>query len=143
MQFYVPARLPLGELVDDRRVQRPPDRRERTDPKYLRVLDGGIADHANGLIPISQQTAGCLQQRGAGGRELDLAAVAPEQLGAQRRFQAPDLLAEGRLGQVQTLRGAGEVQLLCHSHEIPQIAEMGIHSQQLSQLVLDPRPAGT
>jgi hypothetical protein len=89
-----------------------------------------------------EQTAGHPVQRGAGAGELDLAPVTPEQLGAQRSFQAADLLAEGRLRQVQALRGAGEVQLLGHGHEVPQIPEMGIHSQQLSQLVLDARPAG-
>jgi hypothetical protein len=44
---------------------------------------------------------------------------------------------------VQALCGAGEVQLLGHGYEIPKIPEMGIHSQQLSQLVLDARLAAS
>jgi len=44
---------------------------------------------------------------------------------------------------VQALCGAGEVQLLGHGHEVPKIPEMRIHSQQLSQLVLDARLAGS
>ena len=142
MQLHMPARLPLGELVGDRGVQRPPDRGQRAGPQYPCVLGGGVADHGDAVVPVLEQAAGHRVQRGAGGGELDLAPVAPEQLGAQRRFQAADLLAEGRLRQVQALCGAGEVQLLGHGHEVPQIPEMGIHSQQLSQLVLDARPAG-
>ena len=106
-------------------------------------MGGGVADHGYAVVPVLEKAAGHRVQRGAGGGELDLAPVAPEQLGAQRRFQAADLLAEGRLRQVQALRGAGEVQLLGRGHEVPQIPEMGIHSQQLSQLVLDGRLASS
>ena len=37
MQLHLPARLPLGELVGDRGVQRPPDRGQRADPQHPRA----------------------------------------------------------------------------------------------------------
>jgi hypothetical protein len=97
MQFHPPARLPLGELIDDRGVQAPPDRGQRAEPQHPRVLGEGVADHGDTVVPVLKQVAGHRVQRGAGRGELDLAPVPPEQLGTQRRFQAADLLAESGL----------------------------------------------
>jgi len=101
VQFHLPARLPLGELIGDRGVQAPPDRGQRADPQHPRVLGGGVADHGDAVVPVLKQVAGNRVQCGASGGELDLAPVAPQQLGAQRRFQAADLLADSRLRQTR------------------------------------------
>ena len=101
-QLHLPARLPLGELAGDRGTA-PPDRGQRADPQHPRVLGGGVADHGDAVVPVLEQAAGHRVQSGAGGGELNLAPVTPEQLGVQRRFQAADLFAEGRLRQVQAL----------------------------------------
>ena len=58
-------------------------------------------------------------------------------------FDLGNLFAECRLGNVQSVGSPREVQFLGHGHEVPKVPEMGIHSQQLSQLVLDAQLAGS
>src|SRR5262249_50066756 len=73
----------------------------------------------------------------AGGSELDLAAAAGEQLRPQGGFQAVDLFAERRLGDVHPLGGAGEIQLFGDRYEIAQVPQVSVHNRQLSQQALD------
>jgi len=61
---------------------------------------------ATGQLP--QQGLGGFQQVDAGVGEGDAAALPEEQRLLQRGFQAPDLLADGRLGQMQFLGGPVE-----------------------------------
>jgi hypothetical protein len=49
---------------------------------------------------------------------------APEQLAADQLLQRPDLAAQRRLGEVQRLGRAAEVQLLGDRHEGPQVAQL-------------------
>jgi hypothetical protein len=48
-----------------------------------------------------------------------------------RTSKSSSAVAEGRLGQVQVFGGAGEVQLAGDRREVPQVAQVSVHSQQL------------
>jgi len=53
-----------------------------------------------------------LEERLSGGSELDLAARAREQLGAEDALELADLVAQRRLGDVEARGGSAEVELL-------------------------------
>jgi hypothetical protein len=53
-----------------------------------------------------------------------VAAVALEQRHAQARLERLDLLGERRRGDVQTVGGAAEMQLLGDRDEVPQLAQL-------------------
>ncbi len=63
-----------------------------------------------------------VEQHGPGGRQLDPARRPHEQLHAERRLERLDPLAERRLGDVQPLGGAAEVQLLGDGDEVAEVA---------------------
>ena len=65
-----------------------------------------------------------LEQHLAGGRELDAARRPVEQRLAELGLEAPDLLRQRRLGDVQPLGGAAEVPLLGHGDEVAQVPEL-------------------
>jgi hypothetical protein len=51
-----------------------------------------------------------------------------EELEAEVALELPDLLGERRLGNVQALGGASEVELFGDGHEVAQIAQVRVHS---------------
>ena len=65
-----------------------------------------------------------LEPRGDGVRELHAAMCAREELDAELDLELAHLLAHRRLGDVQPLGGAPEVQLLGHRHEVAQLAQI-------------------
>ena len=81
------------------------------------------AGGGHGGVELGQHGAGVAQERLAGGGELDAAAGALEQPDPQLGLEGADLLAERRLGDVQTSRRAPEVQLLGDGDEIAKLAE--------------------
>jgi hypothetical protein len=56
-------------------------------------------------------------------RQTHRPAGALEELHAELGLERLDLHAQGRLGDVEAARGAGEAQLFSHSHEIPEMAQ--------------------
>jgi hypothetical protein len=50
--------------------------------------------------------------------------VAAQQRRADELFQPPDLLAEGRLGDEQLFRSAGEGARVGDGHEVPQVPQL-------------------
>jgi predicted ester cyclase len=73
-----------------------------------------------------------LQERLPGGGELDLAAGAREQVGAEGALELADLVAQRRLGDVEARGGTAEVELLCDGEEVPDKARLKIDSPRLS-----------
>ena len=59
----------------------------------------------------------------AGGRQVDVSAVADEQLSPELTFKVADLLRQRRSRNVQPLRGPTEVQLLGNRDEVAQLSE--------------------
>ena len=64
------------------------------------------------------------EERRPGRGQLDLALVAQQQLRADLLLELADLLAQRRLGHVQALRRAAEVQLLGDGDEVAQVSEL-------------------
>ena len=128
-KLQLPAGLAFAEVIDHAGIKVAPDRGKRPDPQPLYLGGGGIGDDGGPLIPTVEQRPGDVQQCPPGRGEGDVAPVAGEQLRPQRRLQAPYLLAERRLGNMQPLRGPGEIQLFRHGDEITQVTEVGIHNQ--------------
>jgi len=95
------------------------------DNPQLRLAQAGrlpsLADRVTGRC---QQVAGGRQQHGAGRRQLHAVAPAVQQWGADDLFQPVDLLAEGRLGDEQPLRGAGEGACVGDCDEVPQVPQL-------------------
>lgn len=84
------------------------------------VVGHGVEARALGC----QDGPGVRQERGAPGGEGDLACGAVEQVQSEFALQAPDLLADGGLDDVQTLGGPAEVQFLGDRHEVPQLTQL-------------------
>ena len=120
-------------MIDDAGVKVASDRGEGPDPQPARIGSGGIGDRGGPFGPAVKQRPGDVQQRLPGCGEADLAAVAQEEARAQSGLQALDLLAQRRLRDMQLLGGPGEVQLFGHCDEIPQVPEVNVHNQRLSQ----------
>lgn len=78
---------------------------------------------------VEARTFGCQdgpgvgQERGTRGGEGDLAGGAVEEVQSEFALQAPDLLADGGLHDVQALGGPAEVQFLGDGHEVPQLTQ--------------------
>ena len=64
------------------------------------------------------------RQHPAGRGELDPAAVAQQQLGADLGLERLDLLTQRRLRDVQALRRAAEVQLFGDGDEVSEVAQL-------------------
>ena len=67
-----------------------------------------VEDAGAGALEILEHALAEAEQRGAGGRDPDLAAEPEEQLLLQLLFEQQDLAADGGLREVQLLAGAGE-----------------------------------
>ncbi len=62
--------------------------------------------------------------------EADPARGPHEERGVQALLEPSDVAADGLLGHEQPLRGAGEVQLLGHGHEVAQRADVDLRVAQ-------------
>ena len=100
-------------------------RLRRSRPRVPRARLARALARARGA---GQQVARVLEQRRARRGERDAAAIALEQPHAELVLERPHLLADARLGQVQPVGGAAEVQLLGDRDERPELAEF--HSRR-------------
>ena len=82
----------------------------------------GLAGRAGRGLRLAQRPP-CLVEKGdAGGRQRDGLTVAAQEIDAKFDLELAHLLAHRRLGDVQQLGGAVEVQLLGDRDEVPQAA---------------------
>src|SRR4051794_31478973 len=77
----------------------------------------------HGGVGGAQHAARLLEQRTARGGQRDAALRAVEEPDAELLLELADLLADRRLGDVEPLRGAAEVQLFGDGDEVPEMAE--------------------
>jgi len=61
-----------------------------------------------------------------------VAAVAHEQVGAERLLELVDLVTQRRLGDVEARGGAAEVKLLCDGQEVAEQARLEVDRARLS-----------
>ncbi len=76
-----------------------------------------LVERAGGLAAEGQQAQSIIAQQDAGGGERAVARGAVEERFADRFLELADDLADGGLGAVQALRGAGEAALFGHGEE--------------------------
>ena len=124
MQDDLDARVGLCERLDQVRVgdrgrqaQVPEDDRALPGPRQRlrrqeRVFGGG------------QGRPRLLEEDLSGGSERDPAGVPLEQLQPEVRLELGHRLRERRLGDVQLLRGKGDLALFCDRHEVLQVAPL-------------------
>ena len=104
-----------------KRVHRRADEADR-QPADLAALHAPRL--ARRVLDRVEDLARAHEERRAGRGQLDLALVAQQQLRADLLLERADLLAQRRLGHVQALGRAAEVQLLGDGDEVAQVAEL-------------------
>ena len=90
---------------------------------------------AGGSVHLENRLPGLLQEHLARGRQLHVAAVAAEEGGLQLQLETPDLLAQGRLGDVEARRRTGEVQLLRDGYEVAKLPKLHTGNDMKSVLI--------
>ncbi len=118
-------RLERRATLDQVRVtgEHAPHRRERP-----RNPADQLATHrqrrANCLIDVAEQLTRAIEQGFPGERQLDAMGGATQQLAADELLEASNLPAQGRLGDVEPLGCAPEVELLGHRHERAKVSQL-------------------
>jgi len=82
----------------------------------------GSAHSLAHLVGVLQKLAAFAEQSFAGGREPDRMRLPLQQALADLILQRLDLAAQGGLRQEDLLRGAADVALLSHRHEVTQLS---------------------
>jgi len=82
--------------------------------------------------PARLARSAALEQRATGGGELDVAAGAHEQVGAERALELVNLVAQRRLGDVEARGSPAEMELLRDGQEVAQQARLEIDSPRLT-----------
>ena len=105
---------------------------DKADPQDACGAAVGGAGLAQRRVPCREQVRDALGQCLSGVGKGHAGARASEQGDAQLSFQLPDLLGQRRLGDEQSLPGAGEVALLSDGGEVAQQPGVDIHAIRLS-----------
>jgi len=116
------------------------DRAERLEAGHRRVAEPdrsgdarpGEARTLGGALERGERERCLLEERPPGGGELDMAAGADEQVGAQGPLELVDLVAQRWLGDVEACGGPAEVELLRNGQEVAEQARLEIDSRRLT-----------
>ena len=107
-ELHIDVRMQLAERLQQRRKHVEADGHAADQPQAschaLLALDDGGA----GLFEVVEQPLAEAEERRSGRRDPDLASEPQEQLLLQLLFEQEDLPADGRLGEMELLAGAGE-----------------------------------
>src|SRR5262249_54288468 len=136
-QLDRPTRVSRREDGDGVAVQVARDTRVEPDPYDPLGLPRTASRLGDGLVPHSEQLTYGRQQHLAGTAQPGRASIALEERESKTSLEESQLLGEGRLGDVQQLGCASEMELVGYRHEVAQVAQMRIHSGGLLQQVLD------
>jgi hypothetical protein len=90
------------------------------------------AGAAGGALERGERERRLLEERVTCGGELDVAAVAREQIGAERLLELVDLVAQRRLGDIEARGCPAEVELLRDGQEVAQQARLEVDSPRLT-----------
>ena len=101
------------------------------DPEHVTLTMPGPLGRRHGALDFRQRPPRSIQERHARQCELDTPAGPHEQRRPYKCLELPDLLAEGRLGDVQPARGPAEVQFLGDRDEVAQVPELHPHPDVL------------
>jgi hypothetical protein len=92
----------------------------------------GEAGAFGGALERGERQGRLLEECATGGGELDVAAVAREQVGAEGVLELLDLVAQRWLGDVEARGGAAEVELFRDSQEVAEQARLEVDRASLS-----------
>jgi hypothetical protein len=84
-------------------------------------------------IGLRQRPPRSVEERASGVRELHLAGGADEEGDSEIALELSNRGAERRLGHVQPLRGAAEIELLGHGGEVAQVAQLDHGSRRVTR----------
>ncbi|MCY1236454.1 hypothetical protein D9M72_491090 [compost metagenome] len=147
----------VAQLGADLRVALDQRAQRRSQPRELRIEDGAdrqppahrVMHGIDGVLQVAhavEDALGQRQQRSAIRSQRQAGGGAFEQLDAPRRLQRLELEADRGLGQVQALRGAGQIAFACDGDECAQMVEVqgneggrcaaGGAAQYLAELIL-------
>src|SRR5262245_30275544 len=132
-QLDRPARVLRREDGDGVAVEVARDARVEPDPHGPRSLPRAASRLGDGLVPHSEQLTHWRQQQLTGPAQRDRASIALEQRESKAPLEESQLLGERRLGDVQQLGCASEMELVGYRHEVAQVPQMRIHSGRLDR----------
>ena len=118
------ARVAVGERLGEIGQQVVDGGREGAEAGRARAHVAHAAHRFAGRLHLGQDALGVGQQRTAGLGRHDAAPDAHEERHAELALEAPDLLGERRLGQMQHLRGGAERPLLDGLPEVRELLEV-------------------
>jgi hypothetical protein len=118
------AGVQIVEGAQHLRQQTGAQARRRPEPHPAAAQLGHLLHLAAGRVGVGEDAAGEREQRLPGVGEGDVAPRAAEEIRAQLLLQRPDLLGEGRLGDMDPLRGPGEVQGLGDRGEVAELLQL-------------------
>ena len=95
------------------------------------LATAGGESRFDGDVDRAQRGARCLQEGLPGLRQRDAPGRAIEQLHPQLELQLRDRRAQRLLRRVEALGRPGEVELLGHRDEIPQVPQLDVHGRRL------------
>lgn len=104
-------------------MQVAPDAGVDADDEDAPVAGGRLVHRRNGDVPPVEHVADMGEERLAGGSEAGGGRLPHEQVGTEVPLEQADLLRQRRLRDVEPLGRSGEVQLLGHGHEVPEVAQ--------------------
>lgn len=130
MQVQTDARVGLAVGAEHRREGREHGRADKADVERADFAAAYTAGLVEVALDVAEGAAGALEEGLAGGCECYGTRGAEEERVAEKLFEATDLLRERRLGEVETLGGAAEVELFGYGDEVAEVAELdlGIHT---------------
>ena len=117
------ARAAAAEALDDPGHDRQQRRADEVDAQQPRLAGLDPPDGRDRDVELVEHRARVSQERLAGRGELDAAAGAVQQPASELILEPRDLLAQGRLGDVQASRRTAEVKLLGDGDEVTQLAQ--------------------
>jgi NAD(P)-dependent dehydrogenase (short-subunit alcohol dehydrogenase family) len=128
------------ESADDRREDRVGDRGEVADGQMSELAAPGAPRELDRALSLNDGEAGLLQQCLSSRREAHATCGSIEERDTEFILEETDLLAQGRLTDLEPLCRATEVKLLSNHDEVAQNPDTCIHSSRLSitaQSILD------
>ena len=124
----------LKEDLDRRRVlpeepeglaqERPVGLRRNADDQLPGFLPRRLPRQARRALGRGQNPARFPEEPISRRRELDVTPDAPQKIDLELGLEIPDLLAQGRLGGVETVRGAAEVEVLGDRDEVAKVPQL-------------------
>jgi hypothetical protein len=134
-QVELDLRMCPAEPLDDVWQQAEDAGNPKADPKQPGFAPGRALGQGQRGGGLGDQVTAPRREQPAGLGELHISIAADQQRPSDPAFHPPDPLAERRLRDVQTIRGAAEVQRFGQKEQRAEIFELDIHNHRLSNSI--------